>query len=367
MNPKKIISIILIQFISTILWTTTHAQYNPKLLIPYNQNGKWGWSDTLGNIKIKPKYARADFFVEYSKGECLSVMKDESNQMRFIKTNGEFLFPQKYTFSEFYWHNNSLDFIVIKNKTKYGLYSIKNHKILVPTKYDELIFKYIGDQKMVFFKNAKDATFSEFSDGKIIKTEYEKLNYNYEYNYEHFVFENTKKQKGAITKYGVKIYTDEYLAMLKKKEEEQVSISADNIPPPYEAMEVTIGDEYNRGNVHNFRTSYKNQNYEFKSLITKTKNGKYGVVNEKASEILPFQYDEIKFSNSGDYAILKKDGKYGIKIFFTHYPTIKPKYDAIVKSRNITVTDTWSFALMEVKIGEFKGYVGENGVEYFKK
>lgn len=91
-----------------------------------------------------------------------------------------------------------------------------------------------------------------------------------------------------------------------------------------------------------------------------------GVVNENGEIILPFIYDEIVFTDTNTEAQLYLNGKEGRKIFFSHYPVIEPKYDSILPHEILRVNNNWNFGVFKVKIGNNEGYVGENGVEYFR-
>lgn len=58
---KKLICIL---FLGIFNGSFAQSVYNPGLLIPYNDRGKWGWSDTVGNILIKPEYSSTQFFFD---------------------------------------------------------------------------------------------------------------------------------------------------------------------------------------------------------------------------------------------------------------------------------------------------------------
>jgi len=90
-----------------------------------------------------------------------------------------------------------------------------------------------------------------------------------------------------------------------------------------------------------------------------------GVLNEEGKVILPVIYDNIEFLKNGTQAKLELDGKVGRKLFLSHYPTLEPKYKELRNARSLRVTKRWSFALFTVIIDGQKGYIGENGVEYF--
>jgi hypothetical protein len=97
-------------------------------------------------------------------------------------------------------------------------------------------------------------------------------------------------------------------------------------------------------------------------IVYKVKlNNKYGFVKPGNVTILNCEFDEIE-----DLGILIKDGKKGYYTFNSIYPYIQPKYLSIKNYDDIDINDTWQFKLFEVTTEKGKGYVGENGVEFFK-
>jgi len=106
--------------------------------------------------------------------------------------------------------------------------------------------------------------------------------------------------------------------------------------------------------------------FGFTSLSIVRKDNKVGIVNELDEIIVPFVYDKIQFSHNYTEAQLFKDGKQGRKLFFTNYPLIEAKYDALKHYKYLSVNPRWRFGIFEIKIGDFVGYIGENGIEYFQ-
>ena len=99
-------------------------------------------------------------------------------------------------------------------------------------------------------------------------------------------------------------------------------------------------------------------------IIARNKADKVGIITESGSTVLPFEYTEI-FVN-GSYLILFKGSKKGFMILNTPYPFIPAVYDNFHDYHTIRVNDNWSFGLFLVEKDGREGYVGENGVEFFK-
>jgi hypothetical protein len=51
---------------------------------------------------------------------------------------------------------------------------------------------------------------------------------------------------------------------------------------------------------------------------------------------------------------------------YTIYPIIPNKYDDIIYARGLSVNRSWNFAIFKIMINNKTGYVGENGIEFFK-
>ena len=64
--------------------------------------------------------------------------------------------------------------------------------------------------------------------------------------------------------------------------------------------------------------------------------------------------------------MLKRNGKVGFFIWNTHYLLIQPMFDEYVGKYNIPVNDKWNFILFKIYNQGKPGFVGENGIRYFK-
>lgn len=127
----------------------------------------------------------------------------------------------------------------------------------------------------------------------------------------------------------------------------------------------------------NNRASWLFNNYQSLAFFSYKKNGKYGLSNEFDDTILAPIYDLIDINMKEGIITYTKNNKTGLFVVNTFYKNIKPKYDFIKQSQNnFKVNSKWSFSLYEVykktkknnewNGGEFLGFVGENGIEYFK-
>ena len=81
---------------------------------------------------------------------------------------------------------------------------------------------------------------------------------------------------------------------------------------------------------------------------------------------MPIQYDSVDFNSHFNLFIISLNDKVGFKILNTIYPTVEPKYLKIIDKHSLQVNDSWNFSLLQVLTEKGYGFVGENGVEYFK-
>lgn len=107
------------------------------------------------------------------------------------------------------------------------------------------------------------------------------------------------------------------------------------------------------------------QDLPYYQLLLVKNNGKYGVLNESEKQISPFIYDGFG-KIGGSYIVTKQKKKQGAILLFTIYPPIPCKYDSIDFERSMRVSDTWSFGVYRATLNGKTGYIGENGIEYFK-
>ena len=103
------------------------------------------------------------------------------------------------------------------------------------------------------------------------------------------------------------------------------------------------------------------------ALLFKVKlNSKWGVLKENNQVYLPIKYDSVVFDSSLNLFLIEQEGKVGFKIKNTIYPTVEPKYLKVIDKQNFQVNDAWNFSLIQVQTSKGYGFVGENGIEYFK-
>ena len=106
--------------------------------------------------------------------------------------------------------------------------------------------------------------------------------------------------------------------------------------------------------------------YNYKQIKILHKDGKFGCLNQNDSVILPAIYDRLVIKEQFKYIETTLGTKHGIKLLFTHYPTIEALYDEIHLFTHLKVNEKWSFILYYTRKGNQSGFVGENGIEYYR-
>src|SRR4051812_8216612 len=114
MRMKKI----LFTFLSSLFLFCALGQSFPRVLVPYRIGNKWGYSDTLGKIKIPVKYDSApvfDYSMSYN-GRAIVILP-LSGKPTAINDLGTVLVPAKYDhISPIQFSRSFAFFVGAKNK-----------------------------------------------------------------------------------------------------------------------------------------------------------------------------------------------------------------------------------------------------------
>ena len=80
--------------------------------------------------------------------------------------------------------------------------------------------------------------------------------------------------------------------------------------------------------------------------------------------MLPFEYDGIEEKDG--FFLLKQNSRIGFFIWNSVYPVVQPAYEEYIGKQHIPVNNGWRFTLFRIMKNGRGGFVGENGVAYFK-
>jgi hypothetical protein len=382
---RKIIGFVLFAIASLI----AYAQ-EVQVLVPYRIGNKWCYSDTLGNVKINVTYDSVTFFEEaFTEDSNEYAAKVYVNkQVSVIDAKGKLLVPPKFSnvtmeevpYRGFYFITelNGLRGVYINRKElipakydkiineyngsyavsikyKYGLYNSKG-KLIIPVKYDEV--RYLKkDKYLVYWKAINDSATVLYKDSLI-----KNINYG-------SVVEEVK-ESGDYTDY--RTVTNE-LDSLKKLY--QLEITENKNPVGFlmkgnkygywiSSTKKLVLPKYDKASLLlEVQKSYQEKLHS-KVLIGVIQNDKYGIVNDADEIIFPLKYSKI--ASDSRFIYFDKDGKRGVWVPYTIYPIIPNKYDDIIYARGLSVNRSWNFAIFKIMINNKTGYVGENGIEFFK-
>jgi hypothetical protein len=368
----------------------------PQILVPFRSGAKWGYSDTMGRIKIKPRYDTVSLFdydLVYKEGHVIAEGRLNGKPI-ILNEKGAVVVPPNYEDIKLIYGSEAPTFAISKNN-KFGLFA--NGKELFAPISDWLANPYPGlyevrvNGKSGLINNKGQAVLpfiydhirmeqsrtAGFMDWQCINYGKEAEKRTIKLPQENWLSQRVpdvetladfitaddwdkavglaKKQYGIdsvqlINNIGI-IYKSGTTGVFLPKESEKIFLFS----KPYTITSVKY-----------FSFSSRNSwNKNSMVYIIAGVNSKYGIINEREEQILPFNYDSIEEKDG--LFLLKQNGKIGFFIWNTVYPVIQPAYDEYLWSQYILVNRGWRFTLFKVIKNGRVGFVGENGVNYFKE
>lgn len=344
-----------------------------KVWVPYNDHGVWGFSDTLGNIQLKPRFEQVDFFFvrRFGKDQYEYTSQVETRWGdNLIRPNGELMLPKK-TQEMRQLANSSRrgKIFLLKINDHLGIYDLVEGWLAKP-RFDSLYPSTYNNWMLL--KADDDATFTRFNLNTLQPETTEIVSVS-EYWADMGTINiatTTDGKRHKLTGNGMEEVSEEELA----RYEDLDGVMLEEIPDEW------FSDQYSwRGPKPSAEelgldraTAYKDysrlpfvKNYPFSKAIIGTRDGKMGMVDENGNVMIPFEYDRVQFADPATEAYLVKNGLIGYKLMFSHHPTIEPRYEKFERAHQLPVSQSWVFALFRVEINGERAYVGENGVEYF--
>lgn len=371
MKLRFLLLLLSLVFINSLSAQTSGEE--AKVWVPYNDHGVWGFSDTLGNIQIKPRYESVDFFFVRRFGQDqyeYTSLVDTRWGENMIRPDGELMLPKKTQFMRQLSNSTRRGKIfLLKIKDHYGIYDL-DEGWLTKARFDSLY--PLSYNNWMLLKADEAATFTRFN-LKTLRPE----------NTDIVAVSEFWGDLGTVN-----IATTSDGKRHKLTSEGMVEISEEQLAA-YESMDEVmleeVADEW-ESDLYSWRgprpradelgldktMAYKDfsrlpfvKNYSFSKAIIGEKDGQMGMVDENGNVLIPFEYDRVRFADPATEAYLVKDGLIGYKLMFSHHPTIEPRYEKFERAFQLPVSQTWVFALFRVEINGERAYVGENGVEYF--
>lgn len=353
-----------VSFLFCIPFLCAHTQkkINPIYFIPYNDHGKWGWCDTLGNVVIQPEYKFCSFFKQYDNiWSSTVVLKNKSYPYVYQKG------VLKMADIQMCYQNSELlkrDYWLVESKSrKQGIYDWKKQKLVLDT-----IINYLVEDKnntnFLLYNKTNEGNYYIFNIKTKKSTETDIVDFYWSSETDKTYYRKSKlssewyllSEDGHFSKTDDTFSLEYYGFAYGMEPETQSLIAKDN-------RGILSSIKLEEGKIAKRFIELNNQGYLIYEEV-----GKYGLmIYNYRKNILKPMYDSIDFDFKQNYFVLFNEGKQGVKLLGTIYPTIEPKYDKITLNKSIKVNWRWSFMVFEVELNGNKGYVGENGIEYFSR
>ncbi|MCS3532715.1 WG repeat-containing protein [Chryseobacterium sp. JUb7] len=380
--------------IAVLFTTKSYAQKNSEIAVPYRDGKLWGLSDTLGVIKVKPfavKFKKmlyssiaptSRFVFKTNKGfvvtdhagkiflsdkeivDSVKVDEYENDYVYIFKKSKMGLVHQGTRIIDCLYDDIFLSFngsYVVKKDNKAGLINSKG-KLLIPVKYDRVIPSADNDSKDFKWTAIDGTKQTAFQDIDIYG----------------LGSPGPPSASGTSRSYTIggkntvksNIDVDSLIKVLNKKYDfVSTSYKRNGIIPVEKGKKVgaysSVDGKIISEPVYDEMTFFSNDTGGIAMKVKR--DGKFGVINNSGKVKAEVIYDDIYFDEKNKVYVLQKDNKKGIIVFSTIYDIIPPKYKEVRGVESIRVSDRWNFGLFEVTTSDNKkGFVGENGVEFFK-
>ena len=368
-----------------------------ELLIPYRDGNLWGLCDTLGIVKVKPFADEVfDYKFHYFEKPYTCIVLRSKKGYSFFENQVRLDFPSSeidsikvsyfdiYTFKNgktgFYSNYKKLinplydniqpslnQSFIVSNSQKFGVIN-KSGKLIIPVVYDEIYPDYdyeYGENTFNWrvYKSGKKTILHDLDIYRkkagvpvVAKTGRESTSSSET----KFQIENIKSsedfkilEKELNKKYGYidTYYLDQFKILIAEKDDKNALLDEKgNVIIPLEKQKISF-----------FARDKK------EALIKIEKEGNVGLVTRFGVIKAPLIYDNIYHDKQKGVYVLEKNGKKGMIILDSIYERVEPKYLDIRKIKPLIISDKWIFNLYEVTtIEEKKGWIGENGIEFFK-
>ncbi|MBX7227335.1 MAG: WG repeat-containing protein [Chitinophagales bacterium] len=365
-----------------LILVTICKAFSGELPIPYIENGKVGFCDTTGKVLQSPSYEKmADIDWMYNlekKGPIIRYLMVKDSNYYIVDENLKIVLKPHQDFDSvaLNWTFSSYD--VFKNG-KAGMYA--NGKIVVPCLYDEV--SQVSDSR---FEVKLDGLTGLVDDkGKqIIPIEYR------------YIYEDARI--GNVIKWAAKgqIIQEYFYDTIPTASMVELDGPIAMLGGPGPRMKIPMElENHLEATYHFYRIfteryicvendgqygiydaelqivcvplMYEKIGYlgtlDQKSLFKVKQNGLEGIVNQDNGIELAIYYEDVNYN--GRDVILWKNQQYGVCNLETKR-IIEPQYQNLKFWNNFRMNENDYFSIYYVTKCDNKGFVGENGVEYFK-
>lgn len=373
------------QLFALLFSTFLFSQTSVNTLIPYREGKIWGFCDTLGKVVVKPYFDKVvnAQYDPYNAGKA-SFLIQKNTKSFVVNEKNQIAIPINHTYDSIRLKEFDIDYIEVFRNGKMGLYS--NLKEIIPCNYKNI--DVVGNKSYRVFLEDKCGIINS-KNKVVVPIKYEEIYPSWrEITKTKFVWEATIG-KETTKFYDAKINATDDAAVGVLMEKTLVDSSKDDILINSDLLknyDKVVRDEYrgiayvtknNKTGVFSFleKKLVVDTNYDEVVFVDSNKgklvfkvkaNEKFGFVSENNIFLLPVEYDKIQYNQKIYQFEISKNNKVGVKVFNTIYPTIEAKYIEILDYKRLPINNNWSFVIFLVKTDNGIGFVGENGVEYFK-
>ena len=401
---KNILRYLLLGIMAAGTITPSLAQHYPyRMKIPFRDGNAWGYCDTLGQLIHPARYDSLGFFeamqpvaickqngkyglVDSSFAAALPPQYEglrilhhspptypeilqvtSGGKTGLITLKGEPLIAVQY---DSIWFIGS--FIIVRNNARYGVFS-NDFQPLADTQYEDY-YTYADDDSPCLLVLQKGGTYSKLSaDGRLTPLDASRL---------------PRRDSGFGALFGSGSNQGGVTCLSKEEVQKRVYRGEINLWPATILYDRLV-DNNERGCYYRLlireaqgyalfdlqRQARINRYYEDivkvlrfsgdRELWCVQNNGKYAVIDASGATVLPYAFDgfgDIKRT----HIVTKKAALEGVFIPFTNYPPIPCAYESVSLAKRMRVAKSWWFAIFAVRKSGKPGFVGENGVEYFR-
>lgn len=379
----------LLRFFSIVALFFVSNVFSQTPLIPFRDGKAWGFCDTLGKVIVKP-YLDTIHDVRYDgffKKAAFVVRK--GNNKFVVNENNQLVVPVLNKYDSIKLKPFDVRYVEVYKKGKLGI--VRELVEKVPCLYDEVVvaanasyYVYL-DQKCGLLNEKKKLVIPIQFD-EIYPIGEEMINRKTLFAWEAIkndkvqkFFDNVKIEDGQDMVVGLKemvgstYFSENGIKEIQSMLSKQYAFVEIN---EYEGIAI-VGQTKDKLGVYSLakKELLIEPKYEFvalegedaAALLFKVKlNSKWGILKENNQVYLPIKYDSVVFDSSLNLFLIEQERKIGFKIKNTIYPTVEPKYLKVIDKQNFQVNDAWNFSLIQVQTSKGYGFVGENGIEYFK-
>jgi hypothetical protein len=337
------IKILCLLFFTSLISCQTNKTESEQEIFPFEQDAKFGFFNSKGEIVIKPQFELASVFNE----GIAVVITSEKGEYRYINEEGKFIFDAKYSMATMF--NEGKAIVTVKSddpptvidKDGKTLFTLKGAADLRNFNNDLAAFEMVQDSISSWgFVNVKGE--------KVIKAQYSEVKDFYEGK---SAVKNKEEKCGYIDKTGkliIDFQFDDALDFEKGKavvyiEDKAGVINSEGkfiIKPQYQSI-VIDGDNFlvqqndKYGWCDKTGKFFVKPQYEWASgffnsdlaLVKNENENGYGYINKKGEIVIKPQFFHGT-SFYGDFAIVKSGEKYGL-IDKTGKFTVKPKFETV--------------------------------------